>query len=102
MKKLKVLPSLKENKRYVVAEIKIEKESGIKNTIDKALLEFLGVLGYGQAGPMLIKSVNKKGVFNAILSVNRQSVDHVKAAFAFAGIRCLGVSGTLKGTQKFL
>ena len=102
MKKLKVLPSLKENKRYIIAEIKSESESEIKNKIDKALLEFLGVLGYGQAGPMLIKSVSKKGIFNAILSVNRQSVDHVKAAFAFAGIRCLGVSGTLKGTKKFL
>ena len=102
MKKLRDLPSLKENKRYVVAEIKSENESGIKNNIDHALLEFLGVLGYGQAGPMLIKSVSKNGIFNAILSVNRQSVDKVKAAFAFAGIRCLGVSGTLKGLKRFL
>jgi len=100
--KLKLLPTLKEKKRYLVLLVKARTEEGAKKAIDKALLEFLGILGYAQAGPMVIESGKKKAAFYCILSINRSYVDKVKAAFSLFGMRCIGVSGSLRKVRRFL
>ena len=91
MKPLK--PSMREKKRY----LKIIGENLDKN-IEKAILEFIGSLGYAKASPKFIK----KNKTSAILSVNRQSLDHVRASFALYPdkISVEKVSGTLKGLGK--
>jgi len=82
-KKLK--PSMREKKRYLAVDSSREK-------IEKAVLEFIGILGYSKAGI----SFPKIGV----LAVNRRELDKVKAALCLAGINVRRVSGTLKGLGK--
>ena len=91
MKPLK--PSMRENKRY----LKITGKDLDKN-IEKAILEFIGSLGYSKASPRFIKKTKT----SAILSINRQSLDHVRASFALYSdkISVEKVSGTLKGLEK--
>ena len=86
MKSLK--PSMRENKRYLLVKGKVSE-------IEKAILDFIGVLGMSKAGLGWIK----KSKDSAIIAVNRGSVDHVRASFAAwpEDIRVLRVSGTLKG-----
>lgn len=88
MKPLK--PSMREKKRYLLIKGKsLEKE------IPKAVKDFIGVLGMSKA---LINFI-KKTKDSAIISVNRKSLDHVKASFAVwsSTIKVIRVSGTLKG-----
>ena len=89
MKSLK--PSMRENKRYLLVKGKI---SGV----EKAILDFIGVLGVSKAGLQFIK----RGNDSAIISVNRNSVDHVRASFAVWPERIVveRVSGTIKGLGK--
>lgn len=100
--KLKLLPSLKEKKRYLVLLIKTSSEEKVKKAIDNALLSFLGMLGYAQTGPLIIETGKKNAGFYSILSINRSCVDKAKAAFSLAGIRCIGVSGSLRKVRRFL
>ena len=102
MKKLKLLPSLKEKKRYILIEIEAKNKAEVQGKIDEVLLGFLGTLGYGKAGPMLIGSAKKDSRWNVVLSINRKELENVKAAFAYAKIRCLKVFGTLKKAKGFL
>jgi RNase P/RNase MRP subunit POP5 len=76
-------PSLRENKRYLLLEGNINKEE-----VEKAILDYIGILGYGKAGVMWMSN---------ILAVNRKEVDKVKAGLLLAGIKVKRVSGTLKG-----
>ena len=79
-KKLK--PSFRENKRYLVVNAGKEK-------VEKAILDFIGILGYSKAGIIWVKE--------NILAVNRESLNNVKASLAFAGIKVSRVSGTIAG-----
>ena len=78
-KKLK--PSMRENKRYLLFQ------AG-KEDVEKAILDYIGILGYSKAGI----SFPKKD----ILAVNREMLDDVRASLALADIKVLKVSGTLK------
>ena len=91
MKALK--PSMREKKRYLLVRGK-----NLKNSVEKAILEFIGVLGMSQAGLNYIKT----GKDSMIISVNREAVDKVRASFAIYGekIRVEKVSGTLKGLNR--
>ncbi len=88
MKALK--PSARENKRYLFV-----KGKNLRKNIEKAILEFVGILGFSKAGLSWIKS-NKDG---AIISVNREAVDSVRASLAIYPEKMTveKVSGTLKG-----
>ncbi len=89
MKSLK--PTMRENKRYLIVKGKIA-------DIERAILDFIGVLGMSRASLVWIK----RGKDSAVIAVNRGSVDHVRASFAAwpEDIRVLRVSGTLKGLRK--
>lgn len=127
---MKLLPSLKQKKRYVVFEIISEKNFSfeeIKQEVDKALLAFLGELGVAKASPMLIKekSQNNKSAdmndvsnnkfnnkFNNtfIIKVNHKYTDELKSALILIKrikntpiiIRSVITSGTIKKAGRHL
>jgi len=95
MKVLKIralLPSLKENKRYVLYET-------MSNNTDQKMIEigvkdFIGDLGIARSGIKFLKSKRNRG----ILQVNHNSVYEVKTALALidgANVRTVRVSGVI-------
>ena len=86
MKSLK--PSMRENKRYLLVK-------GFKKNIEKAILDFSGILGMSKVGLSFIKSEKN----SAIICVNRESVDLIRASFSVSPekISVEKVSGTLRG-----
>ena len=88
MKSLK--PSHREKKRYLLIK---GKDADNKN-IDEAILEFIGVLGYAEASPQVIKS----GKNLAVLAVNTKSLNKIRASFMLSNkdLNIVKVSGTLK------
>ena len=96
MKKLKLLPTLKEKRHYLVLITKKNEKE-----IEKALLDFLGILNYARANPMIVEKGKTKSKFYFILAVTTKYVNAVKAALALTkDIRCVGVSGTIKKAKK--
>ena len=90
MKPLK--PSMRENKRYLLV-----KGKNLKENIEKAILEFIGILGMSKTGLGWIKT----NANSAIISVNREMVDSIRASLCVwpEKIRVEKVSGTLKGLE---
>ena len=91
MRKLK--PSHREKKRYLVIE---GKDAG-KETIEKVILDYLGVLGLAKSSPQVIKKSENK----LILAINREALDNVRAAFLISGknLKISKVSGSLKNVK---
>lgn len=89
MKALK--PSMKEDKRYLVV-----KGKNLKENIPKAIKDFTGVLGMSKTSLEFIKLKDNE---NAIISINREMLNNVRASFAVwhEKIEVLKASGTLKG-----
>jgi RNase P/RNase MRP subunit POP5 len=85
-------PSMKENKRYLL--VRGEK---LRENIEKAIIEFVGVLGMSKTGLSFIK-IEKD---SAIISINRESVDLVRASLCVFHEKIIveKVSGTLKGLK---
>lgn len=88
MKPLK--PSHREKKRYLL----IKGKHADKKNIEEAILEFIGVLGYAESSPQIIKSSDGR----VILAVNRNSLNKVRAAFLMSekNLEIVRVSGSLK------
>ena len=91
MKPLK--PSHREKKRYLL----VKGKEANKKIIKEAILEYIGVLGFAEASPQVIKE-NKEKV---IISINRKSLEKVRASFVMSGkdlevIRVSGSVGKLK------
>ncbi|HPD81909.1 MAG TPA: Rpp14/Pop5 family protein [Candidatus Pacearchaeota archaeon] len=88
-----LIPSSKENKRYLFISGK-----NLRENIEKAILEFSGILGMSKCGLSFIKSEEGK----TIISVNRETVDLVRASLAVfpEKMEVLKVSGTLKGLER--
>jgi len=84
---------MREKKRYLLI-----KGENLKENVEKAILEYVGALGFSKTSPKWIK-INKD---SGILSVNRKSVDFVKASFVVfpKKLEVVKVSGTLKGLGK--
>ncbi len=89
MKALK--PSMKENKRYLYVKGKV-------GDIEKAILDFIGVLGMSKTGLSWIRREKD----SAVISVNREAVDSVRASFAAwpEKIEAGRVSGTLRSLRE--
>jgi RNase P/RNase MRP subunit POP5 len=87
MKALK--PSHREKKRYLL----IKGKDADKKIIEEAILEFIGVLGYAEASPSVIKQ-NKDSV---ILAINRKSLDKIRASFVVSNkdLQITKVSGAI-------
>ena len=88
-----LMPSQKENKRYLLL-----KGKNLKEKVEKAIYEFIGVLGMSKASLAWIKT----GKEESIISINRDSLDHVRASFGASSydIKVVRVSGTLRGLKK--
>ena len=87
--KLKSKPSLRIKKRYLLIH-------GKNEDAEKAILDYLGILGYARASPILVKINEKERTL--ILAVERSELINVRAAFELAkDIKILRVSGTIKG-----
>jgi len=86
MKPLK--PSAREKKRYLLVR-------GAVQDIEKSILEFIGVLGMSKTGLVWVR----KNKDSAVVGVNREMVDSVRASFAVfpQKISVEKVSGTLRG-----
>ena len=91
MKSLK--PSHREKKRYLL----IKGKDADKKKIDEAILEFIGVLGYAEASPQVIKSCKNL----VILAVNTKSLNKIRASFVLSNkdLNIVKVSGTLKNLR---
>jgi RNase P/RNase MRP subunit POP5 len=87
-----LIPSQKENKRYLLIHGK-----ELKKNIEKAILEFSGVFGLSKCGLNFISS--DSGRDSAVISVNRESLDLVRASLVVfpEKMELLKVSGTLRG-----
>ena len=85
-------PSMRENKRYLLVEGK-----DLRKNVEKAILDFTGILGLSKAGLEWIKQWEK----DAIISVNRKAVNNVRASLAVwpKKIEVKRVSGTLRGLR---
>jgi len=113
MKRLKtLLPSLKERKRYLVFEIESETDFSDFKIISKAvksnILKFLGEFSAAKAGIKILPNTwtgNK-----CIIKINNKYVDQVKSALTLIEtidnnkiiFKNIGVSGTIKGTERFM
>lgn len=91
MKSLK--PTMRENKRYLLVE-----GEELKKNIEKAILDFIGILGMSKTGLGWIKEDKN----SAIISVNREMVDSVRASLAVSPkkMEVKRVSGTLRGLNR--
>ena len=80
---------MREKKRYLLVSGR-----NLKENVEKAIFDFIGILGMSKAGLEWIKT----GTDSAIIAVNRKSVEHVRASFAVfpEKIEVRRVSGTLK------
>jgi RNase P/RNase MRP subunit POP5 len=85
-------PTLREKKRYVLAK-------GTREGIDKAILEFIGVLGYSKSGIKYIKDEHAPEGWT-VIAINREKLNEIRASLAFKNIEIKRVSGTLKGLLK--
>jgi len=78
--------SMRDRKRYLLLE------NASKKDVEKAILDYIGILGWAKASPVFVKS--------GILAVNRQQLEEIKASFELAKIKIKKISGTLKGLGK--
>ena len=89
VKRLKLKPSARDKRRYFLV--------GTSNAkVEAAILEYVGVLGFGKSAYMYVKKSGTKSVGSCLV----KSLEDVRASLAFAGIRIEKVSGTLKGLGK--
>lgn len=110
MTKIKqVLPSLREKKRYLAFKINSEgnfTKKHIETSINMAILNYMGELGYARAGPILVEYGKNKG----ILKVNNKELSNVRAGLSLitkvdnkkAFISSIITSGLLNKAKKSL
>ena len=106
---MKLLPSLKQKKRYLVFEInKALPVKDVQEEVEQALLLFLGQLGVAKASPLFLKEKYKDNKF--IIKVNHTYVDECKSALILIKkikntpvlIRSIITSGTLKKASSYI
>ena len=108
---MRISPSLKPKKRYVVFEILCEKKfstSEIQKAVDSALIQFLGEFGVAKATPLFIKEKCKDNKF--MLKVAHTEVDLCKSAVILIKkiknnsviIQSITTSGTIKKAGTYL
>lgn len=88
-----LIPSHRENKRYLLVRGK-----NLKKNIEKAILEFVGVLGLSKCGLSFVKSSGN----SAVICINREAMNSVRAALCVfpEKMEVLKVSGTIRGLNR--
>ena len=88
-KKLKLRPSVRDNRRYFLAICDDNKK------IQKAILDYIGTLGLAKSAYLFVKKQDKYLVGSCL----RESLDLVLASLTLKKIKVEKVSGTLKGLK---
>jgi len=88
-----LIPSMKENKRYLSV-----KGKNLKSEIPRAIKEFIGMSGMSKVSLNFIKTDSD----STIISINREMLNQVRASFVICSekISVERVSGTIKGLKK--
>lgn len=106
--KLKLLPSLKEKKRYVVFEVISDKTISYSNAINAIIdnyKKYFGIFGMEKSNLAALEDwKNQRG----IIKVNNKFTNDLKASLPLIKtidnqnviVRCIGVSGTLNKTRQ--
>lgn len=107
----KLLPSLKEKKRYIAFNVlsdKILNKEDVERSIYNNCKSFIGEMNYAKAGVNIIPEflMANKG----IIRVNNKFVDHVKSSLMMIKeinnekviIRSIGVSGILNKAEVYI
>ena len=92
--KFKVKPSARIKRIYLLLEAKSRTE------IEKAIVDYIGILGWAKASPIFVEGGKKEG--RIVISLDRKEINNVRAAFeTYADkIKVLRISGTIKGVTK--
>lgn len=90
-----ILPVLKEKKRYILYESKLN-----NNILRQGIKDFIGEYGMAKAGIMFISSRNNRG----IIKTNVKWLDQVKTSLSLMKqrVKPIKVSGTLKKLKSHL
>lgn len=110
---MKLLPSLRQKKRYVVFEVVSDKcfsLSEVQEAVENSLSKFLGDWGLAKASPILIKEKWNETKQRFVIKVNHTFVDELKSALILnkkikntpALIKSIVTSGTLKKAGSYL
>jgi ribonuclease P/MRP protein subunit POP5 len=110
---MKLLPTLKERKRYVVFEVISSRKVSLpemKNTVNGALHTFLGTLGNAKAAPILLPERWNSVKQRFIVKVNNKYVDELKVAMMFIKkikntnviVRSILTTSTIKKARQFV
>jgi RNase P/RNase MRP subunit POP5 len=110
---MKLLPALRQKKRYVVFEILAEEKFSfldIKDSLELAMKEFFGQLGLSKAVPMLLKEKFSQEKQRFIIKVNNKHVDELISAIILVKkikntqviIKSIITSGILKKASAYL
>ncbi|MBI2508052.1 hypothetical protein HYV89_03810 [Candidatus Woesearchaeota archaeon] len=79
----KLIPSLRERKRYIAFEIDSEHafdKSNVIKAVDTSCRNFLGEYGYGKAGVMLVDNAVSSNGKRGVVRVNSKYADLVKVS----------------------
>lgn len=91
IKKLNLKPSARDSRRYFLV-------SAPNKEIEEAILEYIGVLGFAKSAYKEVK--DKKFKDRTIGSCLTKSLNDVRAALSFKGIKIEKVSGTIAGLTR--
>jgi RNase P/RNase MRP subunit POP5 len=87
VKRLKLKPSARDKRRYLWIE------NATNSAVEKAILDYVGILGFAKSAYMKVKESKGK----LVVAVQRSELEKIKASLGLAGISVRKVSGTLKG-----
>ncbi len=95
---MKILPSWKEKRRYLLIKYKGEKDKVIKE-IKNSMLFLIGIINYAKARPLFLNHPDY-----IILSINRKYLSQARASLLLCKSKptCIYVSGTLKKIKKII
>jgi ribonuclease P/MRP protein subunit POP5 len=104
---MKLKPSLRQKKRYIVFEIVADKKFSVvdvKEEVEKSMKEFFGQLGLSKASPLFLKEKFNQEKQKFVVKVNNKYVDELKAALTLSKsikstpviVKSIITSGTLK------
>jgi len=85
-KKLKLIPAQRDNRRYFFMNCED------KNKIEKAILDYIGVLGFSKSAFMFLEQNDK-----LIGSCTREELEPVRSSLVWKGIKIQKASGTIAG-----
>ena len=89
--KLKIKPSASARRIYLLLESKSRAD------VEKAIVDYIGILGWAKASPIFVEGGKDEG--RMILAIERGEINNVRAAFEASSLnlKILKISGTIKG-----